>query len=497
MSRRGVAPLVLGAVVGILVTGLLLPFTIDGEGQPGGVGVAAGTDAGSTSGAIDDAVIDGADPSTPDGVTAPPGGGGGPGRAADSSGPAQGTVPSPGGGPGATDVGVTETTIKVGFLLLDIGQLSRFGVSAPIVDPALLREAYQAFVDDLNEAGGIHGRTIEAVYRTYELTSPDSARAACLALTEDEKVFLVVGEYTARAATLCITREHGRPFLTPGLTGLDNDAFAQSRGLLFSLYPGGNAQVTNLARDLHNQGQLKDKKVGIVNQLSNDPTGGVGDTLEAVLDGLGHDVVYRADFSEDNAEAASQVPVHVQQMRASGADFVVLLANTVVSTQFTQSADGQGYRPAYVMTDWNSMNTDTGAQNLPPSLDGTIGITHGKAYEFRAGIPEGAASRACIELYNRQTGKTTARDQLSYQSVIWPCAHHGQMVNGLRVAGRDLTAASFSRGLQSVTSPISEASAWWNGAYGAGKFGYADEVRTQLWRSSCRCWVPSGPFRRP
>ena len=244
-------------------------------------------------------------------------------------------------------------------------------------------------------------------------------------------------------------------------------------------------------------GALTGKNIGIVNQRSNDPSGAMGSTLQRTLTGLGHTVVHHVDFSEDNGQAASQVPVEVQQMRTKGAEVVLLLANTIVNSQFTQAADAQGWRPTYFMTDWNYMNTDTAAQNLPPSMDGTIGLTYGRAYEWRANMPEPAVSRRCIDTYRRKTGRTTARPETSYQSVTFACAHAGQMAAGLQGAGPALSRERFSAALQAAGA-IPEAAAWWGpGDYRSGKFDYANALRTQRWRASCRCWHPTGPFRQP
>jgi ABC-type branched-subunit amino acid transport system substrate-binding protein len=53
---------------------------------------------------------------------------------------------------------------------------------------------YQAFIDDINERGGIHGRKIEAVFHTF-CPIPDAQRLAsvCTKFTDDEKVFAVMG----------------------------------------------------------------------------------------------------------------------------------------------------------------------------------------------------------------------------------------------------------------------------------------------------------------
>ena len=495
MSRRrghDLAAGLAGLAVGVVCVGLFLPATIDADEVRHSVARAGGgvTEAGQPVAATAPTTV------APTGEAAPAAApvAGGP-AAAPASGQAR---PAAAAGGGASDVGVTAASVKVGFLLLDVGQLGRLGVNAPVVDPALLRRSNQAYVDEINASGGIHGRKIEAVFQNYDLTSAESQRAACLALTEDQKVFAVIGEFTTTDANLCVTQEHRTPLISTGGAGIADEVYADSRGLLFTKYPRGSRQMVHLVAELDRSKLLEGKKIGIVNQRSNDPAGTVGDALEAELDRRGREVVHRADFSADNGEAASQVPVEVQQFRAKGADVLLLLANTVVNTQVAQAAESQAFRPRYYVTDWNYMNSDTGAQNMPASFDGSLGFTHARAYEFRAGLPPTPAGKRCVEIYRRRTGGSTAPEQLSYQSVTTACAQVGELAAGLRGAGPSLTRPALSQALQRAGGGIPEVDAWWaRGSYAAGKFDFADQVRIQRWRSGCRCWTPEGSFRTP
>src|SRR5207248_4536093 len=74
---------------------------------------------------------------------------------------------------GAYDQGVTDTSIKVGFLLYDLGGASQAGFTQTGLDPKPQRAAFEAYVDEGNRAGGINGRKIDAVYATYDLVSED------------------------------------------------------------------------------------------------------------------------------------------------------------------------------------------------------------------------------------------------------------------------------------------------------------------------------------
>ena len=85
--------------------------------------------------------------------------------------------------------GVTATSIKLGIVTIDytcIKQFVNFNYgNQPAID--------QVFINDLNAHGGILGRTIVPVYKSYCPIGNTTALAACTSFTEDDKVFAVLG----------------------------------------------------------------------------------------------------------------------------------------------------------------------------------------------------------------------------------------------------------------------------------------------------------------
>src|SRR5205807_9448188 len=129
------------------------------------------------------------------GVTGGGVGGADPGAAgSEASGGASGTaVTSAGGsaagvagskrataGPTVYDQGVTDKSIKLGFLLYDLAGAGQAGFNQTGLDPRQQRAAFESYVDELNRNGGINGRRIEAVYKTFDLLSEDEQRSVCL-----------------------------------------------------------------------------------------------------------------------------------------------------------------------------------------------------------------------------------------------------------------------------------------------------------------------------
>jgi hypothetical protein len=99
---------------------------------------------------------------------------------------------------GAADAspGLTPTTVKIGFIIVDLGELSsNLGFTqADYGGVEGITKQIEAVVNATNANNGLGGRQIQPVIKVYDATtdSPESAEAICNALTQDEQVFAVV-----------------------------------------------------------------------------------------------------------------------------------------------------------------------------------------------------------------------------------------------------------------------------------------------------------------
>ena len=497
----------IGLVVGVLLTGLLLPFVVgDGGGEAAG-----GTDfsveenaagdlgdtavgAGGGSGAAADDIPGAAD----DAAAGGPEGGGTTGPSAAGGGETgRGEQPEAGGADRtATDVGVTAESIKLGFLLLDVGSIGRIGVGVPGVDPAQQRAAFEAFMKDINDRGGIHGRKLVGAYRNFDVLSEDDQRRACLAITQDDEAFAVIaaGGFGG-PPVLCVTNENKTPLINSGSIGTPTEYVRRSNGLLFTPYADSNRVMANWANELDRRGHLEGKKVGIVTSERFDAGKTIIEgALVPALRQLGHDVVHVTRLTGDEASGSGQIPVQVQQMRTAGAEIVLLAVSTLHSTQFVQQADSQGYRPRYSVTDWASMANDVSNNQMPPSYDGAIGITVYRTGEDKVGMGETPEMKECRSIYEKGTGRRLdAYGSNEHGITNAHCTLVKIFEAGAKAAGPALTRAALSRGIQSVgTVPMTM---WGGGGYRPGKFGAADLIREMRWKGACRCWHAAGPFQ--
>ena len=94
------------------------------------------------------------------------------------------------GASNASAVGVTPTEIKLGVALVDFSCVRNFTDT--------IREnqdqVYNAYINDINEKGGIDGRKIVPFFESYCPVGSSGPLNVCTKLTEDDKVFAVLGK---------------------------------------------------------------------------------------------------------------------------------------------------------------------------------------------------------------------------------------------------------------------------------------------------------------
>ncbi len=122
-----------------------------------------------------------------------------------------------GGGSGADgagdSTGVTDDTVKIGWPTIDQAALVEAGLATDFGD---ITDVAEAVVEDWNADGGVNGRRVELVTRTFgtDIANllPDMQRV-CLELTEDEEVFATVAFTWFGDAVTCVAGDHDTPLL--------------------------------------------------------------------------------------------------------------------------------------------------------------------------------------------------------------------------------------------------------------------------------------------
>lgn len=494
------------AVVGcLLAAGLAVPMAF-GE-RVAEQGLAAGPDL-DLSGL--DAGDDGAG-SDASGETAPAPTGESGGGAADAGGPAAdvsgatdpgaaggtGAQASP-GGPGsapsdaprtASDIGVTPDTIKIGLLVptsASIGSTS---------DQQEVQEAeFQVFFDEINARGGIHGRRIETAVATYDLLDQnEGARAGCLKLADDDKVFAAFNTTGyGPPGSLCLTREKGVPFLQG--SGHPEEIYGQANGLYSSTFDNQTRNFRNLVGTLHSLRALEGRKVGVLGTEWLGLRRMQEEGMVATLKALGYDpFVYW--LSGDPVSSQAQIPIAVQQMRSNGVTAILLGADFISGQSFVQQSDSQGYRPFYAVADPWGYSTDYIVESMPASFEGAIAVTAMRTYDHRAGVPEPALDAACAKTWEDATGVEIDRandPHAIYVGTMFACGIVQRFERAATAAGPELTRAGLVRAI-GVQGTVELPFAGGPGTYRPDKLDGADHYRAQRFQASCRCWHPVVP----
>ena len=114
-----------------------------------------------------------------------------------------GNSTSTGGGSGGATQGVTNTEIKIGSLAAISGPLGN--QYAPVAD------GVEAYIDMINDQGGVDGRKIVMAAKLDDATNPSLDISQAQALNDQYKVFAVVGVATPLFLAGTYLGQHGVP----------------------------------------------------------------------------------------------------------------------------------------------------------------------------------------------------------------------------------------------------------------------------------------------
>ena len=167
--------------------------------------------------------------------------------------------------------GVTAGTIKVGVTYPDVAAIKNL----INVDPGNYQVAYTALFNQINAKGGIDGRKISPVFAAVDPLGTAGAATACTQLTEDDKVFAVLGFFQA-VDTACYLTTHTTPivgvFAHGAAVGRRQGPLVQLPDLRQRPDPQGDGHLQG-GGCLHRQEGRRGRDVG---RLQRDEPGGPG-----------------------------------------------------------------------------------------------------------------------------------------------------------------------------------------------------------------------------
>ena len=425
-SEKALAATALGVVVAL--TGLsLVPTGGDGDatsalaagaaggttGGPGGTGAlggatggsgstGAGTGGGTTGSTTSSSTGASTGGSTTGGTT-----GGTTGATGATTGPGGSSVKSGSCAPGAREVGVTDTTITVAHVLLNLGGAVG-NTAVGVATPEEQQKMAEAAVAEVNATGGAACRKLVVKYFTGNPIDSSSARQICLQIVE-AKVYAVVdasGDSYPAGAPDCIAQNKiplvaaGAP--TPSefkrlfpyyMSVLDSDPTQSFRNMVFAMQRRG---YFDPAKGFKKLGLFMDECSPEVNKLLLADLARIGQTKDKIS-------LFTFSCPSSGFASPSETNAAVVKHRQDGVTHVIPVTGSGSFKGYSSFAQQQGYKPVYTASDYTGFPiTATGATGPDrDNFDGTVAITSYKIGMTTSGFTD-APTEACKALMKRR-----------------------------------------------------------------------------------------------
>lgn len=321
--------------------------------------------------------------------------------------------------------GVTETEIIL-------------GTSAPLSGPAAAwgttALAAKAYLDIINEAGGIHGRAIRLEIRD-DAYLPPRAVANVRELAERVGVFAIVG--IIGSANAFAVREYayqqGLFWMTPAIDSHIWIGYPGNR-YVYTVYPDYYEEARIFTR--YAVEELGANRLAVFYQ--NDQYGLAGlEGVRAEMAGLGDAAQVVAEVPYEVSD--TDLSAHAQRLQSSGADVVIIYATPNHGAMIAQAMARIGYRPhrlaTFTLGDATTMSALAGE-----AWEGVISAAY-----FPLPDQDPVVAAALQRVAEREPSlRAMAYNALAGITFVEP------LVEAFRRAGRDLTPESFVAAMESL-----------------------------------------------
>jgi hypothetical protein len=349
--------------------------------------------------------------------------------------------------------GVTADTITIGVTSTDLDELRDLGlVDINNGDVPLI---WDTLIADINARGGVAGRNLEIVYREYNPVFTASADDACIELTQDNEVFVVMGGIAGPAidSVLCFVDQNA----TMMIGGTHTPAHlprAQAPWVAIVMSSERRHQGT-LA--LYQELGLLDGRVATYDD-SSEHESVTEDVVLPALANLGVDVVesFTSTIPQgDEVALADQAEIYAEVIKDDDIDTLIIVQSQLAfGIAHMREAGFEG----------NIVGIDTGEQVLtiggfderdPSIYEGTyapMGPSRDEAWEL-------PASQACYDILRDAEGIDVKHpDEVPDGEPNWaggmvgPCAYLTIFEAAANHAGGDLNPETFLAGVDAIGS---------------------------------------------
>jgi hypothetical protein len=307
--------------------------------------------------------------------------------------------------PESTDVGqgVTATSVKLGVVLVDYKAIAQF------IDFARgdQQKIYQAFVDDINNNGGVAGgRKLDVTYNTYFPAGTAGPLTACTKFTEDTKVFATIGVLIddSGSGQLCFTKQHHSILLTHELS--EDEMSKADPGLLLTSDALAERSIRTMLDLADNKGIIKGKKFAVLAETGTKSR--IKSAIEPEMKRLGIKYgtsgVLNIDPSGDTTAAQGQMASLIERWKGENDTAVFMSGLATVSKVFVQKIKA-AMPGVLLMTDGDSSAKGAGqdAQHAgikPNPYEGMLSLA-GLSDEQQFETPK---VQACVKVWEKASG---------------------------------------------------------------------------------------------
>lgn len=319
--------------------------------------------------------------------------------------------------------GVTDDMILLG---------SHQDLSGPVASlGGPLREGMQLAVDDINAAGGIHGRKLRLIVED-SMFDPKRAVLATEKLIRQDRVFAMIaslGSATVQAS-MPLMLEAGVPVLFSGTPADFN--YTPFNRIKFALNIPYGEQVRSMVK--YAVDTMGKQRVGVLYQ--DDETGhNVLRATETQLKAHGMDVVEKVSYKRGAVDFSSQIA----RLRAADVDVVIL--GTIIRETAAAMIEARKLGWDVDMMVTNAGMNDAVVKIGGPAVEGLYAMTQFLSLNAQEQTPE---LRALLDRFQARYGKSPDDGMIYGYMAIQLFAE------GARKAGRDLTVDSLVRGLEDI-----------------------------------------------
>ena len=344
--------------------------------------------------------------------------------------------------------GVTASTINIGLSYPDLAALAKTGLVK--IDNGDYEGMGTALVDDINKHGGVGGRQLKLFFGKYSVLDPTAQLAACSKLTQDDKVFMILGGFIGDN-NLCATQQHSTGVIFGYGAGFNQITLAKARAPFTTFEASDERSTEALVKILSQQGSLKGKTIGVYGTLS--AAKPLIDLTVKDLKDAGYsvkDTAINDAPSSDSQAFNAQDKVIGSRFKNEGIDLVFVQVTVPPGSNW----DLVGFHPA-MYTPQTSL-VMSGAFTNPYGKFPVVGALQASA-DPSLGYNT-AAMKHCRDVYKAATGKVIrlrprSRQQgksSGFQGMSTTCAALQMFVAGANAAGADLTPEKWLKGLESV-----------------------------------------------